>query len=257
MMEDELLRKLKEPFPPHLVKWRVGSTNSDKTSGLALAYIDAREVMRRLDQTVGCENWQNRIIPTPGGAICELGIKVDGEWVWKANTADDTQVEAIKGASSDAFKRAAVLWGIGRYLYYLPNIWFPLKQRGKSYVLDTSKGSPVLPVWALPGAKDSEGDAEESLNGISPQPVDKPVEKEELAVQGPCSLEALEAILIEVKKLEPDQRDQFKSWLKEQNLSFGKEKQGKLVDWTIGYEHLARLMGKISELKDPLEVNDG
>jgi hypothetical protein len=51
------------------------------------------------------------------------------EWVWKANGAGNSDVEAEKGACSDAFKRAAVLWGIGRYLYDLDSPWVALNGR--------------------------------------------------------------------------------------------------------------------------------
>jgi hypothetical protein len=45
---------------------------------------------------------------------------------------------------SDAFKRAAVKWGIGRYLYRLPNVWAPCEYRehnGKKH-WKAWKGSP-------------------------------------------------------------------------------------------------------------------
>jgi hypothetical protein len=45
-------------------------------------------------------------------------------------------VEADKGGISDAFKRAAVKWGIGRYLYDLKSPWVPCESResgGKKY----------------------------------------------------------------------------------------------------------------------------
>ena len=45
-------------------------------------------------------------------------------------------------------KRAAYLWGIGRYLYNLEPVWVPIKQAGKSYVIDGPP--PNLPDWALP-----------------------------------------------------------------------------------------------------------
>ena len=35
---------LKQPFDPELVHFRVGARNRDKTKGLALAYIDARQL---------------------------------------------------------------------------------------------------------------------------------------------------------------------------------------------------------------------
>jgi hypothetical protein len=120
--------KLFAPFPPALISWRIGSMAkkpdaNGKNKGRALAYIDARDVMRRLDDVCGPANWQCRYPHANGKTICEIGIKIDGEWVWKANGAGDTDIEAEKGAISDAFKRAAVLWGIGRYLYDLDSPW--------------------------------------------------------------------------------------------------------------------------------------
>ena len=138
------LSKLKTPFPVHKIHWRVGATTADKSKGIALAYIDARDVMGRLDEVCGPENWQCRY---PFVGCCEVGIKVDGEWIWKANGAGVTDYEAEKGQYSDAFKRAAVLWGIGQYLYDLPNEWVPIIQKGKSYVIN---GKPKLPDWATP-----------------------------------------------------------------------------------------------------------
>ena len=138
------LQKLKAPFSPSKISWRVGATTSDKTKGIALAYIDARDVMERLDEVCGPENWQCRY---PFAGCCEIGIKIDGEWVWKSNGAGVTDYEAEKGQFSDAFKRAAVLWGIGQYLYGLPNEWVDIRQKGKSYVIN---GKPTLPDWALP-----------------------------------------------------------------------------------------------------------
>jgi hypothetical protein len=155
-----LLNKLKNPFDPKFVKWRVGATSQDKKSGIALAYIDSREVMKRLDEVCGVGNWQDRLIAIDGGFICEIGIKIDGEWVWRSNAAGNTKVEPIKGGSSDALKRAASVWGVGRYLYYLPNIWVAIKPAGNSYVLAEQ---PELPSWAQPNA-DWEKDAESSVD---------------------------------------------------------------------------------------------
>lgn len=143
-----MLEKLKEPFDPKFVKWRVGATSGDKTKGIALAYIDAREVMKRLDEVCGVEGWQCRYSHvTDKGVVCEIGIKFGDEWIWKANGAGETDVEAEKGAMTDAFKRAGAVWGIGRYLYYLPNKWVDLEPAGRSYKL---KETPTLPSWAQP-----------------------------------------------------------------------------------------------------------
>lgn len=151
MDKSEIYEKLKRPFDPKLISWRTGATSSDKTSAIALAYIDARDVMQRLDDVLGLD-WQCRYTHADKKTICEIGIYIDGQWIWRAGGAGDTDVEAEKGALSDAFKRAAVLFGIGRYLYSLPNKWVPIKPQGRSFVLD---GVPSLPNWATPEGFDS------------------------------------------------------------------------------------------------------
>lgn len=143
--QEIMLRQLKNPFKDQFVKWRVGATNKDKTKGIALAYVDSREVTKRLDEVCGLGGWQSRLTRADGGFICEIGIKIDDEWVWKSNAAGDTKVEPLKGGASDAFKRAASSWGIGRYLYYLPNVWVAIVAQGNSYALAET---PELPDWA-------------------------------------------------------------------------------------------------------------
>lgn len=152
-VQDAMLAQLKQPFDPKFVKWRVGATNEKKengrvvqkaTKGIALAYIDSREVMKRLDDVCGLGGWQAKYLPVEGGFICELSIKIGETWVTKSNAAGNTKVEAIKGGASDALKRAAATWGVGRYLYYLPNVWVPVNE----YKQLVEK--PALPDWALP-----------------------------------------------------------------------------------------------------------
>jgi hypothetical protein len=132
--------KLSAPFPPDRVSWRVGPTNKDKTKGMALAYIDARDVMARLDEVCGPGGWQNDYPHADAvKTVCRIGIKVGDEWIWKADGAGDTDMEAAKGSLSDAFKRAAVRWGIGRYLYDTTSPWVEIEQHGKSYSIKESE----------------------------------------------------------------------------------------------------------------------
>lgn len=131
----DLLGQLAAPFPAASVSWRVGATNGDKTKGLALAYLDSRDVQDRLDMVCGI-NWQVRNPWASGNKLaCEIGIKIDGEWVWRGDGAGDSDVEAEKGAFSDSFKRAAVRWGIGRYLYEIKSPWVQITGQGRSYVI--------------------------------------------------------------------------------------------------------------------------
>jgi len=139
----ELFDHLSAPFPTEVISWRVGATNKGKTSGMALAYIDARDLMDRLDAVVGFECWQNRYTHTATKTVCEIGILISGNWVWKADGAGDTDYEADKGALSDAFKRAGVRWGIARYLYGMKTPWVSIEQKGRSAVI-TSEGVKSL-----------------------------------------------------------------------------------------------------------------
>ena len=140
--EDPLLQELRSeleaPFATELISWRVGSTNKKRqkqgepNKGKPLAYIDARDVMERLDGVMGIGNWQSEYMDCGGGKLaCRLGLYLDGQWVWKTDGAGSTDMEAEKGAFSDAFKRAAVRWGIGRYLYGLNVGYIDLNQYWK------------------------------------------------------------------------------------------------------------------------------
>lgn len=145
MTELTLQQKLECPFPPSAISWRIGRKNKEGTRAMLLAYIDARDVMERLDRACGFDNWQVRYPLSEGGLlIAEIGLRIGGEWLWRSNGAGDTQVEAEKGKCSDAFKRAAVLWGVGRYLYGLPSPSVAIDQYGKW------QKDPELPVWATP-----------------------------------------------------------------------------------------------------------
>jgi hypothetical protein len=141
----DIFAQLAAPFPPEVVQWRVGSTNrrkfeakqTDKRRGLPLCYIDARDVMNRLDEVVTPADWQTGHTAMHNGTTCcRLGVLVGERWVWKSDGAGATgdvrdgneREMAEKGAYSDALKRAGVLWGIGRYLYAVKAKWIELDE---------------------------------------------------------------------------------------------------------------------------------
>ena len=55
---ENIFEKLKAKFDEKDLEFRVGATNSDKTMGLALAYVQARAIQNRLDEVLGFENWK-------------------------------------------------------------------------------------------------------------------------------------------------------------------------------------------------------
>ena len=130
------LEDLKKELP---YKWRVQSSRYGKAT--CVAYIDARDCQDLLDEVVGPENWQSMFYEENGLLFCKVGIAspINGKeysnvWVWKSDTGSESNVEKDKGHASDAFKRACVSWGIGRFLYRLPIQTLKTKDyKGKEY----------------------------------------------------------------------------------------------------------------------------
>lgn len=111
----DIFAALAAPFDPSELKTR-------QQAGRTFTYITARTVMNRLDDVLGAENWWDTYAPSGHSVMCALTIQLpDGRVVTKcdaggkAGMADDGDDE--KSAHSDAFKRAAVKLGVGRYLY--------------------------------------------------------------------------------------------------------------------------------------------
>jgi len=128
------LNKLKEPMP---FMWRVQECKEYGAN--CVAYIDARAVMNRLDEVCGVGGWQSKYESHNGNLYCSIGVKVDNEWVWKTDCGSESNVEKEKGEASDALKRAAVQFGVGRFLYDLSIKKLKTKQHnGKYYPVDNS-----------------------------------------------------------------------------------------------------------------------
>ena len=117
------LKDLAEPFAPHDIEWRIGRAGekNDKVWATCLAYVTNRAIMQRLDDVCGPGNWRNEIkewtTGSPGvlsGISIRVGTADGSEWVTKWDGAEQTDIESVKGGFSNAMKRAAVLWGIGR-----------------------------------------------------------------------------------------------------------------------------------------------
>jgi hypothetical protein len=153
------MQELQKPFPAQDIEWRVQrvvqTTKGNKA--VVLAYVTNRAIQNRLDEVFGIGNWKNEFKEwRENGVLCGISVKIDGEWVTKWDGAEETQIEAVKGGFSGSMKRAAVQWGIGRYLYNLEETWVDIKERGEHYISDKKTGikgywdTPSLPSWALP-----------------------------------------------------------------------------------------------------------
>jgi hypothetical protein len=131
---EEIARKLREPFDPQDVDFRVQGRANDQTGRTQVfAYIDARAVQDRLDAVVGAGSWSfdwTPLVVDDGEVKVAKGtLTVYG--VSKSDAGSASNFEQTLGAVSHCFKRAAVHWGIGRYLYNLPAIWVTVERGGR------------------------------------------------------------------------------------------------------------------------------
>ena len=115
-------KALQAPFGVEDMEWRVqqaGSTQQGKSWAIVVPYITNRAIQQRLDDVCGIDGWKNEYTSTPNdkGTLCGISVKFGENWITKWDGAEDTDIEAVKGGLSSAMKRAAVQWGIGRYLY--------------------------------------------------------------------------------------------------------------------------------------------
>lgn len=138
----QIIEQLKAPFPFKDVSARIQYTNNDKTQGFAVFYIDSRAIQSRLDSVVGPFNWHNEyMLWQDKSQLCGISIydETRNIWVTKYDGAENSSIEPIKGGLSDSMKRAAVMWGLGRYLYDVDGVWVGIEKRGKNDFIKSSE----------------------------------------------------------------------------------------------------------------------
>lgn len=178
LLTSEQTEKLKSPFDPKDVSWKPQTVNYNAETALAVAYADPRCYIDRLNEVFGIGGWSDNyhFLATPFTKF------IKGKKAWKdtpatedklvpgnkvvcvatitIHTKDDKTYERIEvsstgdsdasddnaatSAEAQAFKRAAMKLGIGRYLYELPKVTARFKNGSW---LD---GPPSLPDWAMP-----------------------------------------------------------------------------------------------------------
>jgi len=146
--QKDLSLALVAPFPPSDVKWlpRVVKGNQ----AMAVAYLDVKSVLHRLDCVFGVGGWQDQYELLPDGCVkCRLSVKIDGEWIVREDAGGPSKqpdpADRMKAAFSNALKRAAVKLGIGRYLARLPRTWADYDAQKRQFTR-----TPALPAWAMP-----------------------------------------------------------------------------------------------------------
>jgi hypothetical protein len=170
---------LAAPFDPSEVKFKPAVVSGSRA--LALPYVDARVIQDRLDEVLGVCGWQDEYDVLPDGSVvCKLRCKIDGEWVTKTDVGGPSEQpdegDRRKAAFSDALKRAAVKFGIGRYLYRLPSQWVDYDPQKRQFVK-----KPALPAAATPKPSAAPGNIPARL-----QAFDERLVKARLCKPGEC-----------------------------------------------------------------------
>lgn len=187
--------QLARPFDADAIRWLPQSIvdkdfhKAQKTQGKYpdgckakfLAYANARDVMDRLDSVLGVDGWSDTyrvLTQTPWTVECALTVTVEGRDILKTDVGysndpehDAPKNEPAKAAYSDALKRAAVKFGVGRFLYDMPDTgWIAVDKYGKPTVAITaheavcSAGEQMLDV--IRGEQKSAGISDADLTAL-------------------------------------------------------------------------------------------
>ncbi len=192
----QIIEALSEPFPSNEVEFKPGATNREKTKALALAYVDSRSYIQRLNLV--CPEWQDdyqiTMLPDRVVVLCRLTIAGvtrtgDGECLLSSGEEGErTEANAVTSASAQAFKRACVKFGLGAYLYALPQVWCDYDHAKRKIV-----NPPQLPDWALPAGEWTEKRTQAAVQRVAaegfvpepdPVPASAPAPQPEAQVQG-------------------------------------------------------------------------
>lgn len=170
----ELVTKLRAPFKPEDISWKPQTVDYKGKTALAVAYADPRAYADRLNEVLGVGGWSDsyHFIATPFNkyvkgkvawgdkpatedkqipgnkvlCVATIDIKEFDIRISSTGDSDASDDNAATSAEAQAFKRAAMKIGLGRYLYELPKV---TARFDKGKWLD---GPPALPDWALPEA---------------------------------------------------------------------------------------------------------
>jgi hypothetical protein len=113
---------LTAPILPNEIEWRVQSQTSTGKL-IVVPYINNRCVMHRFDAAFGAENWTSEFREIANGFLCRLTVTINDRTIYREDGASKTNIEPEKGGISDAMKRAAVQFGLGRCLYDYPRVF--------------------------------------------------------------------------------------------------------------------------------------
>src|SRR5579885_2569292 len=244
----DLFAALAAPFEPEEVKLRT-------QAGRQLHYVTARTVMNRLDEVLGPENWWDDFVPLEHSVICRLTLRLpDGQILTKSDAGGYAGMadpgDDDKSGFADAFKRAAVKFGVGRYLYRdgIP--------RFAREVLQGRGGIEPAPAAAeVPAAPQGQGQGQATSNGAASAPSLAPSPRN--GDDGPGAPRSGRALFAWTK----DQDEKYEYGLLKHLNAWGKRQDfpGRMVDWegeqvTRAYSEACRKIRAIQAMQQATEA---
>jgi hypothetical protein len=146
-----IAQALAAPFDAGEVKFKAQAVSGNRA--LAVPFVDARVVQDRLDDVLGVMGWQDAYEVLPDGAVvCSLKVRIGSEWIVKMDVGGQSEQpdegDRRKAAFSDSLKRAAVKFGVGRYLYRSKPQWVDYDPAKRQF---TGRPAPPPAAPARPG----------------------------------------------------------------------------------------------------------
>jgi hypothetical protein len=117
----EDLKKLSAPFPKDKIGIKVATISKQGDKAMLVPYLQHTYVADRIEEVD--PSWSSAIISeTYGQKGCATSMALTIKGVTRANVGEGDEP---KGAASDALKRCAMLFGIGRDFYDSGRSWVP------------------------------------------------------------------------------------------------------------------------------------
>jgi hypothetical protein len=230
---------LTSTMPQSAIEWRVqtqGMTRQGKPWAMVVPYADARYLMTLLDAAAGPENWYDEYETGPdGGVKCTIYLNTESGWIGKQDVAENTQVEAIKGGVTDAFKRACVKWNVGnvRSLYGVGECWANFTDSGRfTTKLDGKRMKWDPPTLNLPGAVVVDMIASASAEGgEAPAQESEPTGAKESQPRSDTATRKQKELVAKLMKSHVITEDEQSGIIKTMKAEGTKDKAGEIIDW--------------------------
>jgi len=166
------MESLQAEFPFEQLGWKI--IHTFESDGRFFAYVapfvDARAIQDRFDEVFGIDKWQVSYEKWGEKATkCTISVFLNERWISKEDGSEESDYSSVKGGFSNSLKRAAVLWGVGRYLYNVKPTKVELSTRSNGpnsiYVSYQKKGYYFIPPTMLQQKHKQGSSKKEPSNG--------------------------------------------------------------------------------------------